>query len=139
MAVSKNTKGISWGDPARIADSRESYHCGRCGSFRGSYGKDFGISATYNAETGVIQGQPLPVIETNAFDVTETTNSISALCWNCGWAMYIVTGTPEPDIPPKAPPKKRQRARKRRKKRIRHGNNSHKRPANIHKDGRQND
>lgn len=119
MAVSKNTKIVSWGQPAQIASSRESYSCGRCGSFRGVDGKDFGTSSTFNAESGIIQGQPLPVIEDHAFDVTETSNSICGLCWNCGWAFEVITGVPEPDIPPKATPKKRKPARKRHKKKRR--------------------
>ena len=104
----KNTKVVSWGRPAQIADSREGYRCGRCGSLRGVYGKDFGIAAARNSELGVIQGEPLPIDERRAFDITETRNSICGKCWNCDWAYYMVTGTPEPDLPPKPKRKKKQ-------------------------------
>ncbi|MHC4676781.1 MAG: hypothetical protein ACYTBZ_30215 [Planctomycetota bacterium] len=107
----KNTRVVSWGMPAQIADSREAYRCGRCGSQRGVYGKDFGIAACRNTELGVIQGEPLPLNEYKAFDVTETRNSICGKCWNCEWAYYMITGDPEPDTPPK----KQHRRRKKKK------------------------
>lgn len=78
-AVSRNTALISWGEPAQIAESKERCACGRCGAERGFYGQHFGIG---------YDGNPLPVVEEFAFDITKFEHSIAALCWNCGFSFY---------------------------------------------------
>lgn len=77
MAVKKDTGLISWGEPAKIADSKERYACGNCGARRGFYGQHFGIAAN---------GEPLPVIDEFAFDISRTEHFIAAKCWNCDWS-----------------------------------------------------
>ena len=77
MAVGENIP-IGWGLPAKIASSKDSFSCGLCGTKRGTYGKDFGRGPDSN---------PLPVIDSHAFDITITENrDIVALCWNCGFS-----------------------------------------------------
>lgn len=79
--VSRNTGKISWGEPAQIADSKESYTCGRCGAQRGYYGQHFGLDC---------KGEPLPIIREQAFDVTIFSNSVAAMCWNCAFSFYQI-------------------------------------------------
>jgi len=67
--------------PARVADSKESLHCGRCGAKRGVYGKDFGIGP---------DGNPVFVVGGYAFDITLTKHFIAALCWRCKFSYFQV-------------------------------------------------
>lgn len=93
---------ISWGMPPQIADSEESSTCGRCGTKRGVYGKDFGLGP---------DGNPVPIAE-YAFDLTITEYSVSALCWCCGFAYFLTIKNGEPDPPPRIPPKPPKRKKK---------------------------
>jgi hypothetical protein len=70
---------ITWGNPAQVADSKESLHCGRCSAKQGVYGKDFGIGP---------DGNPLSVVDTHAFDITITKSDIAAMCWRCTFSFY---------------------------------------------------
>jgi hypothetical protein len=97
---------ISWGPPAQIADSKESETCGWCDAKRGFYGQHFGIAP---------DGNPLPVIEDFAFDLTVSSFSISALCWACGFSFVCVLREGEPDPAPK-PPKKKRKPKKKKKR-----------------------
>jgi len=106
LAVKKDTGTISWGEPARIAESKEHFTCGCCGAKRGFYGKHFGIGPS---------GQPLPVINDSAFDCTVFSNSIAAKCWHCDFAFYQIL-SPEPDEAPEPPKTKKKRRRSKRKR-----------------------
>jgi len=81
--VLKGRARISWGIPAQIADSKDGLHCGRCGSKRGVYGKDFGIWA---------DGNLVPVVDSQAFDITITEKSVAALCWRCLFSFLQTQG-----------------------------------------------
>jgi len=81
--LGKKSVTISWGAPAQIADSKDGQHCGRCGSKRGVYGKDFGIAP---------DGNPLSVEGGHAFDITQNKHSVAALCWRCTFSYFQVIG-----------------------------------------------
>lgn len=69
---------ITWGEPAKIAASKEVYRCGICSARRGVYGRDYGRAPT---------GTPLGVDANAAFDIKTKRGRIeAALCWNCEFA-----------------------------------------------------
>lgn len=102
--LKKNTGIISWGQPAQIADSKERFACGKCGSKQGIYGKHFGIGQ---------DGNPVPVDRHRAFDITLTKHSLSAKCWNCTFSFYQVLSD-NPEVPTKVNKKPKKKAEKKR-------------------------